>query len=105
MSESPLAAPKPKSSRRDRLLGSNTLSSLALPTREAGSCSRNMLNLCERLAMRRLVRKSSFEGKATERSISGFTSGSSFGLRLLFFHLLVALFLTPGEGSGGVELC
>ena len=51
------------------------------------------------------MRKSSFEGKAAERSISGFTSGSSFGLRLLFFHLLVVLFLRPGEGSGGVELC
>jgi hypothetical protein len=64
-----------------------------------------MLNRWERLAMRRLVRKSSFEGKAAERSNSGFTSGCSFGLRFLFFHLLVALFLRPGEGSGGVELC
>lgn len=54
--------------------------------------------------MSKLVRKSSFEGRAPERSSSGFGSGCLLGVCVFFLHLLVALFLRPGEGNEVVEV-
>jgi hypothetical protein len=78
---SPSPAEKPKSIILDCLLGNRTLSSLALPTFVLGSsCSRSIENLADKLVMRRLVRKSSVEGRAVARSISilGSSSGAFF---------------------------
>ena len=49
--------------------------------------------------MSRLVLKSSVDGRAAVRSISGLGSGCFF----VFFHRLVALFLRPGDTGGGVD--
>ena len=60
----------------DALFGIKTLSSLALPILELGSsCSRSMLKRADRLGIRRLVRKSSVDGKAVARLISFLGSG------------------------------
>lgn len=88
---------KPKSPKRDRLLGWSTLSSLAFPISEFGSsCSRSILNRVDRLGISRLVRKSSVEGNAIETSSCGRGAGSGF---LFFFHLLVEDFFRAGEGG------
>lgn len=80
MSPSPLPLAKPKSASRDWRFGKRTLSSLALPSLELGSsCSRSIENLAESPFIRRLVRKSSFDGKAEAKSMSSFfVSGSEF---------------------------
>ena len=62
-------------------LGNNTLSSLALPSNESGSsCSFSMLNRADSFGISRLVRKSSVDGRAAERSKSGLDSCISFFL-------------------------
>jgi hypothetical protein len=60
-----------------------------------------MLNRAERFGMSKLVRKSSVEGRAEERSRAGLTSTGFFG----FFHLLVPDFLScvVGETIVGCE--
>lgn len=66
----------------DARFGNKTLSSLAFPIFELGSsCSRNMLNLADRLGISRLVRKSLSVGSAVDRSIFGGCSGSGFFLK------------------------
>ena len=71
-------------SRRDARFGKRTLSSLAFPIFDDGSsCSRSMLNLADKLGMRRLVRKSSEAGSAVAILISGLGSGASLGFRHL----------------------
>ena len=90
--------------RLDMRLGARTLSSLALPILEAGSlCSRNMLKRADNLGMMRLVRKSSSEGKAREKSIvgGGGTSGVCSWDFLLFLDLKLLL-NERAEGDSGV---
>lgn len=82
--------------RRDARLGNKTLSSFALPILDDGSsCSLNMLNLAERLGMSRLVRKSSDEGSAEDKSSSG------FGACWPFFPFLVAF--EDSAGTAGAS--
>jgi len=100
ISESPVGW-QPKSPRRERLLGCNTLSSLAFPRSELGSsCSRSILNRVDRLGISKLVRKSSVDGSAMDTSSSGRGAGSGF---LFFFHLLAPDFFGAGDGRGGCE--
>ena len=71
ISESLAGESNPNSASLEDRFGKRTLSSLAFPIFEFGSsCSRNMLNLAERLGMIRLVRKSSDDGSAELRSNS-----------------------------------
>ena len=61
-----------------------------------------MLKRAERFGISKLVRKSSLEGKAPDRSRVGFTSSGFFG----FFHLYVPDFLSCVVGetcAGGAE--
>ena len=76
ISESPCVE-KPKSFNLDCRFGNRTLSSLAFPIFDFGSsCSRSMENRADSPLISKLVRKSSEDGNAVERSISGFGSGS-----------------------------